>query len=136
MSSPNNTSPRRRGLAVIAAALAALSVATAGASARAHANDSDHGASSAFPVFVLEKGRFSAFDPLGFRANELARINNRGQIAGSYVDADGTVRGFVRDRRGGFVRIDAPGAALTYAHRHQRPRPDRRQHVRIRSVSG
>jgi uncharacterized membrane protein len=52
-------------------------------------------------VFVLDKGRFTGFDAPA--PQDLVRINNRGQI----------VRGFLRDRRGRFARIDFPGAAGT-----------------------
>jgi hypothetical protein len=56
---------------------------------------------SQVPVFVLDKGRFTGFDAPA--PQDLVRINNRGQI----------VRGFLRDRRGRFARIDFPGAAGT-----------------------
>jgi hypothetical protein len=37
---------------------------------------------SARPVFVLDKGRFAAFDAPGAGAAEFPRINDRGQIVG------------------------------------------------------
>jgi hypothetical protein len=39
---------------------------------------------SRLPVFVLDKGRFTAFDAPGQKAAEFQRINNRGEIVGSY----------------------------------------------------
>jgi probable HAF family extracellular repeat protein len=81
------------------------------------------GPRSEVPVFVLRKGRFTGFDAPGPLANDnLVRINNRGQIVGSYlqdytVDSTGApqgrFRGFFRDRRGRISRIDVPGAAAT-----------------------
>jgi hypothetical protein len=53
-------------------------------------------------------------------------VNDRGQIVGAYVDADGAVHGFLLDQDV-FTTIDQPGAAGgNPALRHQQPRPDRR----------
>jgi YD repeat-containing protein len=68
---------------------------------------------SARPVFVLDKGRFAAFDAPGAGAAEFPRINDRGQIVGSYVDAAGASHGFVRDARGRLTVIAIPGAKET-----------------------
>jgi probable HAF family extracellular repeat protein len=43
---------------------------------------------------------------------ELRGINDRGDVAGNYA-ADGTIHGFVRDRRGRYTTIRRPGAAAT-----------------------
>jgi hypothetical protein len=40
-------------------------------------------------------------------------INNRGEIAGSYAGADGTVHGFLRGRDGEYITIDVPDAVFT-----------------------
>ena len=40
-------------------------------------------------------------------------INDHGQIAGTYIDSGGRVRGFRRDRSGEVTTIDAPGAVQT-----------------------
>jgi uncharacterized membrane protein len=69
---------------------------------------------STAPVFMLDKGRFSAFDPPGVNANELIDVNRRGQIAGTYVAKNGVSHGFLRDKRGRFTRFDFPGASPTY----------------------
>ncbi|TCC44413.1 hypothetical protein E0H75_33060 [Kribbella capetownensis] len=67
-------------------------------------------------MFVLDGGRYSAFDPPdGISANEFVDLNDRGQVAGTYVDADtGASHGFLREKRGRFTRFDAPGAIDTY----------------------
>ena len=44
-------------------------------------------------------------------------INERGQIVGSYTDADGTTRGFLLDWRGRFASIDVPGSTGTQAEK-------------------
>jgi uncharacterized membrane protein len=43
----------------------------------------------------------------------LIDINDRGQIAGLYVDKDSKLHGFRRDRSGRISTIDAPGAVQT-----------------------
>jgi hypothetical protein len=40
-------------------------------------------------------------------------LNNRGDITGSYLDANNVYHGFVRDRRGKVTTFDAPGADQT-----------------------
>jgi probable HAF family extracellular repeat protein len=77
-------------------------------------------------VFVLDKGRYTGVDSPGEVTNDLiVRINNRGQIAGGYIQdytedppgvPQGRYRGFLRDRRGRFTRIDVAGAAGTTAY--------------------
>jgi probable HAF family extracellular repeat protein len=69
------------------------------------------------PVFVLDKGRFTAIDPPGKRTpNHGAAINNRGEIVGGYISSSGLGRGFLRDKRGRFSPIDVPGAEETEPH--------------------
>jgi probable HAF family extracellular repeat protein len=69
------------------------------------------------PVFVLNRGRFTAIDPPGQRTpNHGAAINNRGEIVGGYVSSSGLLRGFLRDKRGRFSPIDVPGTEDTEAH--------------------
>jgi hypothetical protein len=58
-------------------AAATGSTAPSGASPKAPA-----GPRSDSPVFVLEKGRFTAFDVPGPTPQDITRINNRGQIVG------------------------------------------------------
>jgi probable HAF family extracellular repeat protein len=87
------------------------------------------GPRSQFPMFVLDRGRFTRFDPPGpvegSHQDNAARINNRGQIGGSYIQEfvqQGSgpplprFRGFLRDRGGRITRIDAPGAAGTISY--------------------
>jgi uncharacterized membrane protein len=138
---------RRARLAIAGAAvLTALITATAGAAVpprqipTAPATQPDHRAASTaawsaagrkatagprsrFPVFVLEKGRYTGFDSPGEVTNDsLVRINNRGQIAGAYIQdysedssgaPQGRSRGFLRDQHGRTITISVPGAAGT-----------------------
>jgi hypothetical protein len=61
---------------------------------------------SRLPVFVLDKGRFTAFDAPGQEAAEFQRINNRGEIVGSYSKGrDAPLAGYLRDKRGRFTEI-------------------------------
>jgi uncharacterized membrane protein len=92
--------------------LAALLLTSVAANADADRVSGDP--QSAGPVFVLDKGRFSAFDAPGVSANELIDINRHGQIAGTYVAKNGASHGFLRDKRGRFTRFDFPGASVTY----------------------
>jgi hypothetical protein len=70
------------------------------------------GPRQASPVFVYERGRYTAFDvPFGEAGGDGVAVNNRGQIAGGYIDAHtGCLRGFLRERHGRFTRLDVPAA--------------------------
>jgi hypothetical protein len=62
-------------------------------------------------------GRYTIVDPPdSFPNEELADINNRGEIVG-FADEDGDnragTRGFLRTRRGRYVAIEVPGAGST-----------------------
>jgi len=64
--------------------------------------------------FVFRQGQFTSFDvpdavPEGTAANG---INARGQIVGSYVDADGNGRGFVTDGTN-YTTLDCPAGNST-----------------------
>jgi probable HAF family extracellular repeat protein len=95
-------------LVVTALMTPAAGASTAGSSPR-----------SPVPVFVLDRGRFTAFDTPGEAAQDFVGINNRGQIVGGYKEdlsrGEGGCgqRGFLRDKNGRFTRIDVPGAGLT-----------------------
>jgi probable HAF family extracellular repeat protein len=68
------------------------------------------------PLFVLDKGRFTAFDiPFGEFGGDGLAINNRGQIVGGYYSgpAETCLRGFLRDHTGRFTRIDYPAVGFT-----------------------
>jgi probable HAF family extracellular repeat protein len=102
--------PGRGRLPVVAAlVVTALMAPAAGALA---AGD---GPQSPVPVFILDGDRFTGFDAPGPAAQDFVRINNRGDIVGGTREAvaDKSFRGFLRDRRGDFTRIDFPGAAGT-----------------------
>jgi probable HAF family extracellular repeat protein len=62
------------------------------------------------------RGDFITVDPPEGNINEVVSFNNRGQIVGRYVDANGRARGFLRDKRG-FTPIDVPGATATSVYR-------------------
>ena len=99
------------GQAARAGQAAVATAAWPGASRQAPA-----GPRSQLPVFVLDKGRFRAFDiPFGEFGGDSVTINDRGQIAGSYYDdpAATCVRGFQRDTAGRFTRIDFPARGAT-----------------------
>jgi hypothetical protein len=106
---------RGRVMLALVAAVVMLTAVTAGDRAEAASASGDE-PSSPVPVFVLDKGRFTAFDPPGVGAQDFVDINNRGQIAGGYkqsFDPDSDQHGFLRDRRGRLATIDFPGASVT-----------------------
>jgi probable HAF family extracellular repeat protein len=137
MASSDHTSMSRWGMAaVVAAVLVALSVTSSGP---AWGQETGEGTSAASPAemmapagmmqmmtgapgddsdaapltghgFLLDKGVFTTIDhPDAVAETAATGINNRGQIAGSYDDADGTEHGFLLDD-GVFTTIDHPDA--------------------------
>jgi hypothetical protein len=122
---PIRTAHRRRfkALAVAVLAAAAVSVSGAIAVAQPHAAALELVAAatpaprSPVPVFVLDNGRFTVFDPPGDQANEVVDLNDRGEVAGTYIDRDGTNRGFLRDRRGRVDTFVYPGAERTFVNK-------------------
>jgi hypothetical protein len=68
-------------------------------------------------VFVLDKGRLTAFAAPGQGTSYFPRINNRGQIVGAYIKQQSepldVFGGYLRDRRGRTTTFDVPGAAST-----------------------
>lgn len=101
--------------AVIALAIGVMGLAThvAGASTRASRDDSTS-FRTPIPAFLVDRGRYTAFDAPGARLETAATgINDHGQITGSYVDADGAYHGYLHDRRGRFTDVDLPGAVAT-----------------------
>jgi hypothetical protein len=81
---------------------------------------SDDGSGKASPPsgeFVYRKGRYTSLGSVpGYPLTTHAGFNNRGQIVGAYLRdlTAPTVRGFLRDRRGRYERIDVPGAAASF----------------------
>jgi uncharacterized membrane protein len=108
----SRTSTRIRLVIATLGIVAALS--TTGGAAVADQDQVAGDPQSPGPVFVLDKGRFSAFDPPGLNANELIDVNESGQVAGTYVDKSGVSHGFLRGQRGRFTLIDAPRATATF----------------------
>jgi hypothetical protein len=109
------TSTRTRRITLAAAATFLLAWGSAAASeAGRHAADEPR---AAVPVFVLEKGRFTTFDPPGVQANELVDVNSRGEVAGTFIDFDNKNRGFLRDKRGRIATFDFPRASATFVNK-------------------
>lgn len=65
--------------------------------------------------FLLKRGRYRDVTVPGATETEAGRINDLGQIAGGYKDANRRDHGFVRDQRGRVRTIDVPGATGTSA---------------------
>jgi probable HAF family extracellular repeat protein len=96
----------------LAVTLMALTAQVAGASSPSSKNSLKPRTGT--PAFLLDRGRFTAYDAPGARLETSATgINNRGQITGSVVDADGVYHGYLRDRRGRITGIDLRGAVAT-----------------------
>jgi hypothetical protein len=111
MTLAEDTNLRGRGRLHVVAALvvAALMAPAAGASAAGSS------AQIQFPGFLLDRGRYTAFEVAGAVTQTFPiGINDRGQIVGYYDDADG-LHGFLRKKDGRFSRIDFPGARATEA---------------------
>jgi uncharacterized membrane protein len=120
MGPPACTSIRRWSLAAVVACAGVLAALAGAASspvdaAQATNARADQRPRTQYPVFILDRGRYTVFEapepavqlfPYG--------INDRGQVAGEYVRA-GSESGFVRDKRGRFTVFDIPGAEGTEA---------------------
>jgi uncharacterized membrane protein len=98
----------------VLAALAGAASSPVGA-AQAGNERADQRPRTQYPVFILDRGRYTAFEApeAGVQLFPYG-INDRGQVAGEYVRA-GSESGFVRDRRGRFTVLDIPGAKGTEA---------------------
>jgi hypothetical protein len=78
-----------------------------------------------FPGFLLDRGRYTAFEVAGAVTQTFPiGINDRGQIVGYYDDADG-LHGFLRQKDGRFRTIDFPGRPRNRGPEDQQPRSDR-----------
>ena len=66
----------------------------------------------------VQRGKFITIDPPvgSLSGSENGGVNNRGQIASIYRDAEGIFRAFLLDERG-FTPIDIPGALTSVAHK-------------------
>jgi uncharacterized membrane protein len=112
------TTPLRRGLGLVAAAIAVGAVSVMPASAdmpRAGTGTTTQGTTPTirFPGFLLDKGRYTTFQIPGAATETLpGGIDDHGRIVGEYNDATGE-HGFLRDRRGRLTRFDVPGALAT-----------------------
>ena len=115
----DRTSIRRHGMAAsVVGVFTALAVASAGPAWGQDTGDEDRPfPANTFHAFLLDDGEFTTIDPSG-ASGELTfaiGINDHGQIVGYYVDACGTLHGFLRDRKGVFTTIDHPDAPLATA---------------------
>src|SRR5262245_26823989 len=63
--------------------------------------------------YTLMNGRYSPLDAVDGLPTAHVGFNDRGQITGSFLDDGATLRGFVRDARGGYTPFDAAPGALT-----------------------
>jgi uncharacterized membrane protein len=57
---------------------------------------------------------YTRFDFPGALGTNALDINNRGQIAGIYADAERKIHAFLREENGAYTTIDVPGASLTF----------------------
>jgi hypothetical protein len=61
--------------------------------------------------FLWDDGDYQRIDVPGAAATAVLGINNHGQMVGSYIDAQGTYHGFLRDSNGAVTTLpEAPGA--------------------------
>jgi probable HAF family extracellular repeat protein len=96
-----------------AVVFAAFAVASSGPAWGQETGDADEApAANTSHAFLLDDGQFITIDPPGASGALTAAtgINDREQIVGYYLDADGTLHGFLRKKRGIFTPIDHPDA--------------------------
>jgi probable HAF family extracellular repeat protein len=95
--------------------LAPIAAAHSGAARTRLGDDSASHPRTEAPVFVLSRGRFTAFDAPEVGSNHFPRINNRGDVVGEYIktDLDAGAGGFWRDSRGRLTEIAYPGSFET-----------------------
>jgi uncharacterized membrane protein len=67
-------------------------------------------------AFLFRKGGFRPLGGIrGATATGHVNVNNRGQVVGFYLDAQGVVRSFVKDRHSRVTRFAVRGAVATFA---------------------
>jgi uncharacterized membrane protein len=111
------------GLTTSTAAALAAPPAGAAPAQPASLSSADLGLAAARPApadpngaFLFRKGRFRPLGGIsGATAAAHVNVNNRGQVVGFHLDAQGTVRSFVKDRSGRVTTFTVPGAAATFA---------------------
>jgi hypothetical protein len=60
--------------------------------------------------FLLDHGRYTGINVPDSAATGAQSINSRHEIVGTYLDANGILHGYLRDRRGGYTTVDHPDA--------------------------
>ena len=111
----DHTSIRRQGLAAIAAASSRRSRwPVRGLVGTRYRRRGRSPPANTFHAFLLDDGEFTTIDPPGASGalTVAIGINDHRQIVGYYVDACGTLHGFLRDRKGVFTTIDHPDFPL------------------------
>jgi uncharacterized membrane protein len=108
---------RRRTVAAVTSALAAAVVLAAlVVAAPTPAGAAPQPPADPNGAFLFRSGRFTPLGGIGVAALAAhVNHNNRGQVVGFYVDAQGTWRSFVKDRRGRVTAFAVPGAQATLA---------------------
>jgi uncharacterized membrane protein len=116
MALPKCTTVRRLTCTLVAGAVVftALAVANSGPARAQDTGDDGAPPANVFHAFLLDDREFTTIDPPGASGALTAAtgINERGQIVGFYLDAGGTLHGFLRDTKGVFTTIDHPDGPL------------------------
>jgi uncharacterized membrane protein len=108
---------RRRAAAAITSTLAAVVLAALVVAAPTPADAAPRQApADPAGAFLFRDGRFVPLGGVpGAAVTGHLNLNNRGQVVGFYLDSQGVVRSFVKDRRGRVTTFAVPGAPVTIA---------------------
>jgi uncharacterized membrane protein len=100
--------------AIAAGVLTALAVANSRQAWAQATRDADGAPTNTFHALLLDDGEFTTIDPPGASGalTFATGINDHGQIVSYYLDACGTLHGFLRDKKGVFTTIDHPDSPL------------------------
>jgi uncharacterized membrane protein len=107
---------RRRTMAAVTSTLAAVALAALVVAAPTPAGAAPQPAADPAGAFLLRDGRYTPLGGVpGAAVAAHVNVNNRGQVVGFYLDAQGGVSAFVKDRRGRVTTFAVPGASGTLA---------------------
>jgi uncharacterized membrane protein len=114
---PTTSSIRGRVTAAVTSTLAAVVLAALVVAAPTPASAASRQAPADPPgAFLFRDGRFVPLGGVpGAAVTAHLNVNNRGQVVGAYPDNQGTIRSFVKDRRGRVTTFAVPGASATLA---------------------